>query len=76
MNEKDRSKKLDELLDAALASYGAAEPLRGIEERVLNRLRGEEARRPWWMWSAVAAAAAAAVVAVVKIGRASCRERV
>ena len=63
MNEREQ--KLDALLDAALAQYGDAEPLSGLEERVLDRLHTAPQRRAWWMWGAVVAAVAAVVVAVV-----------
>jgi hypothetical protein len=59
----DKDKRLDEMLDAALAEYGNAEPLHGIEDRVLARLQAEPARRPWWIWGAVAAGAAAVAIA-------------
>jgi hypothetical protein len=70
MNEhEERDKRLDEMLDAALAEYGAVEPLDGLEERVLDRLRAREARRPWWIWGAVATAVAAVTIAAVLLGR-------
>jgi len=54
----ENESRLELMLDAALAEYGAVEPLSGLEERVLSRLRSEQERaRPWWMWAAVAAAA-------------------
>src|SRR3954465_14849748 len=59
---EERDKQLDKLLDGALANYGTAEPLRGLEERVLGRLEGERSRRPWWMWAAVTVAAMAVLV--------------
>src|SRR3954462_5807650 len=58
----ERDKQLEKLLDSALANYGVAEPLRGLEERVLGRLEGERSRRPWWMWAAVAVGAMAVLV--------------
>lgn len=70
MNEHEaRDKRLDEMLDAALAEYGAVEPLHGLEERVLGRLRGAEAQRRWWIWGAVATAVAAVTIAAVLLGR-------
>lgn len=70
MNDNnEREKQLDGLLDTALARYGAAEPLHGIEDRVLGRLRGERDRRAWWLWGGAAAAALAAVVVVVLMMR-------
>ena len=50
--------ELDRLLDSALASYSDAEPLAGIEERVMRRVVGSK-RRPslWWLGAAVPVAA-------------------
>jgi hypothetical protein len=45
-----RNDNLDQALDAALAQYSSAEPLAGLEQRVLNRVRAAgRARRigPW-----------------------------
>ncbi len=49
-------KDLDDILQKALASYSAAEPLSGLEERILARARGTRARRGMglWAWAAVA----------------------
>ena len=57
--------ELDKLLDDALAEYRAAEPLAGLEDRVLNRVRLENERRKkvLWRWSMLAAAALLAIVA-------------
>ncbi len=47
----------DEVLDGALASYSAAEPLAGLDERVLRRVRGagERRSRVWiWAWAGAA----------------------
>lgn len=54
------NQQLDNLLDEALSAYRAAEPLAGIEDRVLQRLRLQPAERraAWWKWSAVAACVA------------------
>ena len=65
----DKEKRLDEILDAALAEYGNAEPLHGLEDRVLARLQAEPARRPWWVWGAVAAGAAAVAIAAALMMR-------
>jgi hypothetical protein len=41
--------KFDQLLDAGLKDYSAAEPLAGLEERILARLESaDEAPAPWW----------------------------
>ena len=57
--------ELDQILDDALAEYREAEPLAGLEDRVLMRVKSqaEGARRPWWQWNAIAAAAAALAIA-------------
>ncbi len=49
-------KELDDILQKALASYSAAEPLSGLEERILARVRGTRVRRQVgvWAWAAVA----------------------
>lgn len=52
--------ELDRMIDSALAGYSGAEPLAGMEERVLRRVRAGEAtrRRPLrWAFAFVAAAA-------------------
>jgi hypothetical protein len=67
--KNENEMRLDELLDSALAQYGAAEPLHGLEDRVLGRLNGAGARRAWWMWGVVAAAVAAAIVVAVLLAR-------
>jgi hypothetical protein len=57
--------EFDQILDDALAEYREAEPLAGLEDRVLQRLRlqAERRRKLWWRWSAITAVAAALVVA-------------
>jgi hypothetical protein len=67
--KNENEMRLDDLLDSALAQYGAAEPLHGLEDRVLGRLNGAGARRAWWMWGGVATAVAAAIVVVVLLAR-------
>ncbi len=51
--------ELDPILDEALAEYRNAEPLGGLEDRVLWRVRqqAESQRMLWWRWSAIIAAA-------------------
>jgi len=39
-----RIDELDKALDSALAQYSSAEPLAGLEQRVLNRVRADGAR--------------------------------
>jgi hypothetical protein len=75
INEKqDKEKQIeqkhdefDDVLDAALAKYAAAEPRAGLDERVLANLRAERARvteRACWRWSIVAPLAAIVIVAL------------
>jgi len=63
MNDNEQ---LDNLLAEALSEYGAAEPLAGIEDRVLQRLRLQPEHHPWsgWKWAAAAACLSALAVAV------------
>lgn len=55
---------LDRIIDGALAGYSVAEPLEGIERRVLNRVR-TEGRRKRVYWGLALACAVASVVAFV-----------
>ncbi len=60
--------EFDALIGGALGEYSQPEPLGGLEERVLNRVRaeGEVRRRPWWMrWGWVVPVVACAVLALV-----------
>jgi hypothetical protein len=59
--------EFDQALDDALAEYREAEPLAGLEDRVLQRLRLQTARRwkAWWRWSSIGAAAVALVIAAL-----------
>jgi hypothetical protein len=71
MENNERDRKLDQWLDEALSEYSAAEPRFGLEQRVLNRVHGEEqvrARR-WnvWRWMPAFAAIAAALTIGVAI---------
>jgi len=58
---------LETIIDGALAGYSAAEPLEGIERRVLNRLRADERARVRrsWAWGFALAFAASVVAAFV-----------
>jgi hypothetical protein len=47
---------LDRLIDDALAGYSSAEPLAGLEQRVLRRVRTVR-RRHWWGLALIPAAA-------------------
>ena len=53
--------EFDQVLGQALAEYRNAEPLAGLEDRVLQRLRLQIGRRSnlWWRWSTITAVAAA-----------------
>jgi hypothetical protein len=68
MTPKD---EFDDLLHEALSEYRDAEPLTGIESRLLERLqnRNRAYTRPWLRWS-YAAAAPAALVLMLWIGMA------
>lgn len=56
----DEYNELDKVLDSALSGYSAQEPWPGIEDRILNRIRNEGARRLFaaFRWRAVLAGAA------------------
>lgn len=65
-----KSDELDQVLDGALARYSSEDPLAGMEQRVLNRVRAESAaahsgrwRFPRWA-SAVGVAVAGGILAV------------
>src|SRR5579872_6059780 len=60
--------ELDRMIDGTLAGYVDAEPLGGIEERVLNRVRAAETGgKRLWRWAAACAVAASIVWAVVTL---------
>ncbi len=63
--------EFDRILDDALSEYREAEPLAGVEERVLARVRlaSERRRKLWWRWGAVAATAALAAIAWLGLQR-------
>lgn len=52
MERKDQDRFTDRDLDAALKNYGAVEPRRGLESRIIANLRTERARvtTPAWRW--------------------------
>jgi hypothetical protein len=52
--------ELDKLIDGALAEYSSAQPLAGIEQRVLDRVRLAQAARRRWRWSLLVAVPALA----------------
>ena len=63
MNDDEQ---LDNILDEALSEYREAEPLAGLEDRVLQHLllQPVDRRNTWLKWAAVAACAAALLVAI------------
>ncbi len=67
MNNHD---ELDNIVDHALSEYRNAEPLAGLEDRVLRRIasRGRQTRRMWW-WSAAAVATSAVILVALWFGR-------
>jgi len=58
--------QFDEQLDHALSEYRDAEPLYGLEDRVLQRLQSQpvERRFGWWRWAAIATCAGLVLVAI------------
>jgi len=66
---------LDRMIDSALAGYSSAQPLEGLEERVLNRVR-MSARRRVLGWAVAGAVVASLVVAAifVRMPRAASRD--
>lgn len=63
MQDRERD-DLDRLIDSALPAYSKAEPLEGLEQRVLRRIHARRRRLPWW-GIAVPALAACCVLAVL-----------
>jgi len=62
-------KELDRIIEDALARYGEAEPLDGLEQRILNRAGRAGARRRTTLWLALAGAACvAAALLLVAVG--------
>jgi len=57
---------LNRQLDAALATYAAAEPRSGLEARILAHMRSEREQAPlraWWRWAVTGVLAVAIIVA-------------
>jgi hypothetical protein len=67
INDKQRDSFADDLLEASLARYRAAEPPVGLEARLLAKLRaaGQTAPRLSWGWLAVGSVLAASLVAAI-----------
>ncbi len=59
--------ELDRLIDGALASYSTAEPLAGLEARVLNRVHVTQPRRRLLAWALAFAVAASVVVSGIVV---------
>jgi hypothetical protein len=60
--------ELDHIIDAGLANYASREPLAGLEDRVLNRVRGANAggrRFRHGYWGLVVAAVGALIIVAV-----------
>jgi hypothetical protein len=64
-----RSDELDKILDDALSSYSQEEPRRGLENRVLNRIRAtrERSRFAWLHWMIPIPAFACVLILAVTI---------
>ena len=56
------NEKFDDVLNDALAEYREAEPLAGLEDRVLRRVHQSRQRRSLWRWSFAAAVTLAVVM--------------
>ena len=58
--------QFDEFLDHALSEYRDAEPLSGLENRVLQRLQSQpvDRGRAMWMWGAIATCAVLVLIGV------------
>lgn len=71
MSDQNDGRKLDDLLDSALASYSAVEPRPGLEGRILARIQkaAEQPQTQWWStrWLVVGGVAAAIVVIVLSV---------
>lgn len=57
---------VNELLDASLARYSTSEPRRGLDGRVLARVRAAQSNRKWFVW--VRGLAAGVVAAGIVFG--------
>ena len=69
MSQNEHSRFVDDLLDASLAQYRSVEPRPGLENRILARLRTEQATAPpGWAWRMGAGLIwAGAILALVSI---------
>jgi hypothetical protein len=64
-------RELDQLIDAALPGYSAAEPRSGLEDRILTRSLAEHPRRKrfGWAWALAVPVAACLLVFLFIVGR-------
>jgi hypothetical protein len=68
--ENNNRDEIDSLIDEALSTYSSAEPLAGLEERVLNRIRFSRAARRssrYLRWSIPLAILASLVFVVIAV---------
>jgi hypothetical protein len=71
MSDQNDERKLDDLLDSALASYSSVEPRPGLEGRILARIHdaAEQPQVRWWntrwFWAGSAIAALVVVIAML-----------
>jgi hypothetical protein len=68
--QDNRHDEFDDLIDGALATYSAAEPLAGLEDRILRRVTADVTPRRaaplrWWLAAAIPALAALVALAVL-----------
>jgi hypothetical protein len=70
MNDKNRDRYVEELIDASLARYSRVEPREGLEERLIAQLRGRQQvipQKSMWRWYLAPAAVAATALLVITI---------
>jgi len=67
MSDQNSERKLDDLLDSALASYSAVEPRPGLEGRILARIQeaAEQPQTRWWSTRWLVVGGVAATVAAI-----------
>jgi|HubBroStandDraft_4_1064222.scaffolds.fasta_scaffold00031_55 hypothetical protein len=61
----NNDEQLDNILDEALSAYREAEPLVGIEDRVLQRITAQSETKRRLLWRSIAAVACAAIIILV-----------
>lgn len=64
----DKPDQLDEILERGLRAYSDAEPLAGLEERVLNRVATVRLGRSGFVWQSAAVTGLAALLICVVVG--------